>query len=238
MAKKTFIDYALYVLIYLDLFAFAATLSSQVIFRGELISLPNVIGKTLEEARMELAQKKTSLSIASYQFDNRFEKGQIIYQDPSAGSRLRANRTVKVIVSEGSESATVPRVEGRSLEWASQSLKTAGLRRGRVSHIHTPRYAAGRVIAQEPRPGETIKRNEAVDVLVSQGAWEPKYVMPDLIGRNATAVVRRLQDWDFKVADIHHSYYPGRGPGIVIGQSPARGFKIQKRSQITLEVSK
>ncbi len=238
MPNKKLIDYAIFALIYFILFFLTADLSSQIILRGELISLPDVQGKSLEQARLELAAKKTALAIRGYQFDSRYEKGKIISQEPGPRSRMKANRTVSVIVSLGSESVTVPRLEGRSLEYATQTLKSAGLHKGRISQIHTPQYAAGRIIAQQPFASEAIGRNGAVDLLVSQGAWEARYIMPDLIEKNADAVIRRLKTLDFQVAEVHYSYYPGLGPGIIIKQSPAHGFRIQKRNQITLEVSK
>ena len=62
--------------------------------------------------------------------------------------------------------------------------------------------------------------------------------MPDLIERTGRDALRRLKAIEFQVAEIHYSYYPGLEPGVVIKQSPPHGYRIQKRSQITLEVSK
>jgi len=238
MPNKKAIDYAIYALLYLILFFLAANLSSQIMLRGELVALPDLKGKSLEEARLELASKKTSLVIKDHQFDVRLEKGRIISQEPEAGSRVRANRTVKVTVSAGSESVVVPNLERRSLEYAAQTLKSLGLRKGRVSQIHTPQYAAGRIIAQQPPALLEVGRNTAVNFLVSQGAWEARYIMPDLIEKNAEAVIRQLKAMDFQVTEVHYSYYPGLGPGIIIKQTPVLGFRIQKRNQIALEVSK
>ena len=238
MPDKKLGDYAFYALIYLILFFLAANLSSQIILRGELITLPDLKGKSLEEARAELAVKRTSIAILSRQFDTRIEKGRIISQDPGPGSRVKTNRTVNVIVSEGSERVAVPRLESRSLEFAGQILKSAGLRKGRVAQIHTRQYAAGRIIARQPPAENVVGRNAPVDFLVSQGAWEAMYIMPDLIEKNAAAVIRQLRALEFQVAEIHYSYYPGLGPGVIIKQAPVAGARILKRNQITLEVSK
>ena len=238
MPDKKIGDFAFYALIYLVLFFLAANLSSQIILRGELIILPDLKGKSLEEARAELAGKRTSIAILSRQFDTRIEKGRIISQNPGAGSRVKTKRTVNVIVSEGSERVPVPRLEGRSLEFAGQLLKAAGLRKGRVAQIHTPRYAAGRIIAQQPPAEDVAGRNTPVDFLVSQGAWEAMYIMPDLIEKNAASVIRQLKALEFQVAETHYSYYPGLGPGVIIKQAPAAGARILKRNQITLEMSK
>ncbi len=132
----------------------------------------------------------------------------------------------------------MPKLEGRSLEWAAQSLKNAGLRRGRVSQIHTAKYAAGRIIAQFPPVEATVGRGSAVNFLVSRGTREDRFIMPDLMEKDANAVLRQLRALDFKVTEIHPSYYPGAAPGIILRQSPDLGYRIQKRNQIALEVCK
>ena len=226
------------VLIYLILFFASAAAVSRLLLSGEMVIVPELVGKTLDEAKAESARKKTDLSVQGYQFDSRYERGRVIAQDPPPLSRVKSHRPVRVMLSEGSEKVAMPKLEGRSLEWAAQALKDAGLRKGRVSQIHTDRFAAGRIIAQDPPPDTTLARGAAVDFLVSQGAWEPYYIMPDLIAKTIETVKRRLAELDFKIAEIHPSYYPGQDAGIILKQFPVHGYKVQKKNQISLEVSK
>jgi beta-lactam-binding protein with PASTA domain len=238
MSDKKIYDIALYILLYLVVFFLAADLSSQMILKSELVTIPDLRGKNLAAAKAELAKKRTGLIVQGSQFDNNYEKGTIIFQEPSAGSRFKVNRTVKVILSGGSEKVPIPKFEGRSLEWASQALRETGLRKGRISQIHTPQYAAGRIISQQPAPAEVVGRNTLVNFLVSQGAWEEKYIMPDLIEKNSTLVIQKLRGMEFKVSIDHDTLYQGLGPGIILRQSPVHGFPLLKRNQISLEVSK
>ncbi len=131
MVKKTPLDYTIYALIFFLLFFGAAVLSSQIIFNTELVTLPSLAGKTVEEARTALAAKRTRLAVQGTRFDSRIEKGRILSQDPGPDSRVKTKRTVNVILSDGSERLTVPALEGRSLEFAAVQLKSLGLRRGR-----------------------------------------------------------------------------------------------------------
>jgi len=238
MSDKKIYDIALYILFYLVLFFLAADLSSRMILRSELVTIPDLRGKNLDAAKAELAGKKTGLIVQGRQYDDNYGKETVIFQAPSAGSRIKVNRTVKVILSAGSEKVPILKYEGRSLESASQALREAGLRRGRISQIHTPQYAAGRIISQQPPAGEVVGRNSPVNFLVSQGAWEEKYIMPDLIEKNSDAVTQRLSAMEFKVSIDHVTLYEGLGPGIILRQSPIRGFPLLKRNQISLEVSK
>jgi len=236
--RTTKTDVFFYVLLYVVLFFAAANVFSQLILRAELVNVPDLSGRSLEEARALLASKKIIVSIQEFRFDGRVERSRIVSQDPAKGSRIKPRRTVKVIVSRGNEQIGVPSVISRSLETAVQLLKTAGLRRGRISQIHTSRAAAGRILAQDPPPGNIADRTSMVDFLVSRGAAEDRYIMPDLIAKNAGAVIRRLKDLEFLKYEVSYVYYPDTGPGIVLKQSPIAGSLILKRNQINLEVSR
>ncbi|UCC41182.1 MAG: PASTA domain-containing protein [Candidatus Aminicenantes bacterium] len=203
-----------------------------------MVTLPGLIGKSLEEAKNELARKKLSIAQRGVQFNNRWEKGKVIYQDPSPNSKIKINKVVKVILSAGSEKVEAPRLIGQNLQSIGEILREAGLRKGKTSQVHTSRFAAGKIIAQYPLASEEVGRNTNVSLLVSQGENEKKYLMPDLIGKRADFVIAKLKEMNFNVGDVRYAYYPRLGSGIVIKQTPPHGYRIQKRNLITLEVSK
>jgi len=239
MPKDKYFAVATLFLTALILFFGSALLTTRLILKGEIVTVPDLRGKTVEEGRMELNRRLLSFSLAEVQFHDEIEKGRIISQDPSAGSKIKANRVVKVTVSAGSELVDVPDLTNKSLENAVQILAAVGLTRGLVSQIHTSQYPAGRIISQQPKPGEgKVKRLTRVNLLISQGEREEKYVMPDLIGRKASLVVPQLKNLGFNVANIRSSYYPGLQSGIIIKQTPPHGYSVQKRNLISLEVSK
>lgn len=239
MPPQKVIALSQFILALLIVFLSSAVLSSRIIQKGEIVSVPDISGKTLAEAERDLARKRLLLQEKGIEFSDRYERGRIISQEPQAGSKIRTNHAVRVAVSGGSEMVDVPALVGRSLEAASKLLSENGLQRGLISQIHTGRYAAGRIIAQEPAPGgQKIKRTAPLNFLVSQGEIEPKYLMPDLIGRKAGPSLPRLRELGFKVSDVRYAYYPGLEAGVIIKQFPPQGFGISKRGLISLEVSR
>lgn len=239
MSWKPILHGLQFLLAFLAVFFLSAILASRFIQRGDFVSVPDLVGKTMVEAGDGLAGKRFLLQEAGTEFSDRYERGRIVAQEPPAGSRVRAGRNIRVVVSGGSEMIEVPSLIGRSLEAAVKTLAEAGLQKGQISQIHTPRYAAGRIISQEPAPGSSpVSRNSAIDLLVSQGEAEPEFVMPDLIERPAGRTVARLNELGFRVADIRYSYYPGHDAGIILNQFPRAGYSVSKRSLISLEVSR
>ena len=234
---KTY-KYIVYSLSALILLLLSAIISYQVTLKGEMVSIPDLTGKTIEEAREILLMKKLSLINSGMELHESIEKGRIINQDPLPGSRIKVNKTVKIVLSAGREIVVMPRFIGRSLQAVSQQLPEMGLRKGRISHVHTPAYAAGKIIAQSPEPDEEVARGSRISFLVSQGDREKKYLMPDLIGKRATQAIRKLKEMEFVVGHIRYSYYPGQDAGVILNQYPKPGSRIQKRNLITMEVSK
>ncbi|MFP4082926.1 MAG: PASTA domain-containing protein [Candidatus Aminicenantes bacterium] len=238
MSPKRLYDYIFYFLLLLVIFFLSANISYQIVLKGEMVSVPDVMGKTLDEARTELAKKKLLLVQKGTQFDSRWERGRIIFQQPSPGSKIKINNMVRVVLSAGSEKVVVPDLIGKNLQSVDSLIHEAGLRKGSISQVHTPRYAAGKIIAQQPQPRQEIGRDSRINFLVSQGKREKRYLMPDLIGKRAHKVIEKLERMEFRVEDLRYSYYPGLESGIIIKQFPPQGFRIQKRNLITLEVSK
>ncbi|HEX2695295.1 MAG TPA: PASTA domain-containing protein [Acidobacteriota bacterium] len=238
MSKKSLIDIPIYALAFANLFFLSAVVFSQIILKGETVSVPDLSGKTLSEAKAVLEKKDLGLARRGTESNDAREPGRIVRQDPAPGSRIRVTKVVGVVTSTGSQKVAVPSLEGRSLEAAMPLLRDSGLFKGRITQIHTPRAAAGKILAQHPQATELAERNSAVGLLVSQGDREDRYVMPDLIGRDAESSIARLREFQFKIGDIRYSYYPGLSNGVIIRQSPSNGYRIQKRNLVTLEVSR
>jgi serine/threonine-protein kinase len=238
MSLKKTINYALLVLVILNLFLLSVIFSFQFTLKGEMVTLPNLVGKTLEEAKTDLEKKKIHLVQSGVRLHQRYERGRIIFQDPPAESKVKINTETRVVLSAGKEKVIVPELVGKNLQTIRPILEESGLREGKISHVHTPKYAAGRIIGQYPLPEEEVGRDTPVSLLVSQGQHEIRFLMPDLIGKRATSSISQLEGMDFNVSDIRYRYYRGLESGIIINQTPAPGSKIQKRNRITLEVSK
>lgn len=238
MPSKKVIHYILYTLFLLDLFFISAILSFQVTLQGEMVTLPNLIGKTVDEAKSELQNKRVHLVQSGVRLHERLERGKIIVQDPPAESKVKINAEVRVLLSAGKEKVKVPQLVGKNLQTVRPILEASGLREGKISHVHTPKYAAGRIIGQYPPPQAEVGIETPVSLLVSQGEYEVGYLMPDLIGKKADSVIAQLKNLEFNVGNIRYRYYRGLDSGVIINQTPPPGSKIQKRNRITFEVSR
>lgn len=108
MSIKKILYFSFYVLLFLNIFFLSAIVSFQITLKGEMVTLHNLVGKSLEDAKAELHDKKLSIVQSGVLLHESLERGKIINQDPPPGSKIKINKVVKVILSAGKEKVFVP----------------------------------------------------------------------------------------------------------------------------------
>lgn len=106
---------------------------------------PNLLGKSLQEARKILAGMSLSLkTMGEYE-----ESFQVVSQAPSAGQTL----TEPKITVECARIQVVPQLVGKTLEDARLTIKQAGFAVGEIASHATDQFAPGTVLEQNPAGG-------------------------------------------------------------------------------------
>jgi serine/threonine-protein kinase len=200
------------------------------------VSVPPLTGRTVNEASALLADAGLTLKVEEgTRIDPKVAAGQILAQDPNPGVSTRRQRSVKVWISAGPRSLSVPALLGESERAAEMRVKQNGLELRAIAEIRSGEYAAGSVVAQSPAPRSTSAQ---VALLVNRGERGTSYVMPDLIGVNGDRAADLLRAKGFRVAVVGEHPYPGVPAGIVLRQRPDGGFQIAPGEPISLEVSR
>ncbi len=237
MPKKLF-SLLLFFLIFLNAFFLTAVVAFHVTKKGEMTTVPDLTGETTEDARTLLNGHKLVLLQTGNELHAQYEKGQIIAQIPAAESKVHLYAQVKVVVSAGKEKVVVPGFLGRSLQAVLPLLQESGLRKGSVTHVHSRRFSAGRIISQYPLPDQEVPIQSQMNFLVSEGEEELKFLMPDLLGRRISNARAQLEQMGFRLGPVRRRYYRGYEPGIIIDQNPRQGQTMRKRNTIILEVTR
>ncbi len=205
--------------------------------RGREVVVPSVVGKTQAEAEKLLAEKGLILKVSSKRFSSDIPEGHVVDQIPGIGTRLKINRSVKVLVSLGDRKFAVPNLIGTSLRAAQLTLGQRHLTLGNTLYAHTPEGEPSTVVYQTPSPGAREGSDPSVNVLISLGAAEQFFVMPDLIGQPAELVASKARAEGFRIGKLNFRKYPGIEPGVVIQQKPQAGYRLSKNDTILLDVS-
>lgn len=216
-------------------FVFAAV-AMRVALRSQEVQVPELVGNTVNDATQTLADLGLALRLDPNQRpDERVSAGRIMQQEPLPGAQARRQRTIRVWVSTGPRTTTVPPLVGQTERTARIRLEQDGLEVASISEFRSPDYPADAVVAQDPSPTSRAPR---VSVLLNRGEQATTYVMPDLIGMNGDRAAEALRTRGFRVTIVGSQPYAGVPPGTVVRQQPAGGFRVGPAEAISLEVSR
>ena len=120
------------------------------------VEVPNVVGKTYDEAVKALTAKRFKVTRQD-EYSDTVPAGQVIRHDPVKGEEAPRDSTVVVVVSRGPDLVVVDDYRGMTVEDAVIALEEAGLQAEVVSY-----RPFRRVKQQDPPEGTKLRRNETV----------------------------------------------------------------------------
>jgi eukaryotic-like serine/threonine-protein kinase len=213
-----------------------AAASMRLALRASEVQVPDFTNRTASEATSAAAGLGLAVKVdETRRTDPKIAAGRILAQEPSPGATARRQRSVKVWISAGPRSTTVPGVTGESERTAQLRLTQSGFPLSTVSEIRSQDFPVDVVVAQEP-PAKTP--GSSVSLLVNRTDRGATYVMPDLIGVNGDRAAEALRQRGFRMAVVASNPYPGIPAGVVLRQTPQAGFQIAPGEPISLEVSR
>lgn len=197
------------------------------------VTVPDVTGKQMTLARQILEDKKLRVNVAeTYNAD--VPAGQVVSQNPTAGSKVKEQRLVTIYVSKGGEEIEMPDLTGLSKSDAEAQLKKMGLKLGSVYEKYS-NEESGTVIKQDPKAGTKISRGQTVDITVSKGKQSHKVSVPDVTGVSLDAAKAALQSRGLRVGSVSKQE-SRQAAGTVVSQSPASG-EVEEGSSISLVIA-
>lgn len=139
------------------------------------VLVPSLRGRSLRDAKFALDRVALKQGAIQYQVSTELPEGTIITQDIPAGSKVKRNSYVSVIVSAGTsiDSIAIPSLVGKPLGEAQRILKESGLRTGNITYQINEELLPNTVIDQLPRENEVVTTQKDVDLFVSQAPERP-----------------------------------------------------------------
>ena len=196
----------------------------------EIYAVPDLAGKTLDEAQDALLEIKMSYGSEVERWSETVPEGRVIRTAPPAGTQLRPGTSVDVIVSKGRQPITIADWTGKDADAAVNEMRKAGLK-VEVDREYDDAVAAGLVISQSPDSG-TLYKGDTVTLMVSRG---PELVeIPSLRAWGVDAAKDKLKSLGFKVKTKKAGAYLGLG--YVYSTDPGSGTKAPKGSTVTLSI--
>ena len=129
--------------------------------------VPAVMGMQPDAARVAIGDAKLKISKSSEAPSDSVPRGTVIGTQPPAGSELKPDDSVELMVSAGPATASVPKVIGKRLSTAKDLLTKAGFAVGSTRYGSNDDFEQGIVISQNPPAGAQASPGVKVDLVIN-----------------------------------------------------------------------
>jgi serine/threonine-protein kinase len=200
---------------------------------GRYVGTPGVVALPAAAAEAKVEAAGLSFDVAGRTFSETVPPGSVVSTDPAGGENVARDGTVSVLLSRGPERHGVPPLRGRTLDRAQQALQAATLSFGEATYRYSDTMEKGVVLGADPEPGTRLRRDAAVDLVVSRGPRPIK--VPHLLGQDADTAraVLRKRGLDVEVTEENSDTVDS---GDVVAQTP-KGGTLQRGDTVELVVS-
>ena len=128
----------------------------------------------------------------------------------------------------------VPEVAGMALEQGEERLAESGLTSRVSSRRHSAEIEEGRIVMQDPSPGEPAKRGRQVSLVVSLGRGAS--LVPDVRGLSVRSAEIKFREGGFTLGRTLHAPSDER-VGTILSTTPPPGAEAEPGAAIDLLVS-
>ena len=225
-------------LILLFVIALSVTILISNLTRPKEVQIPDLVGKTVDEVKQILEENKIKYVEEGQEYSTEYEAGRIISQDPAyvENRKIKQNTEIKVVVSLGTETTTVPKLTGLTKEEAEDAADEAKINLEFVEAT-SKTVEAGITLEQDIEEGETINAGETVKVTISIGTGIKQVVVTSVLYRDEATAKQTLESAGL-VVNVEYDEDTTRGNGVVLRQSISSGTTVDEGTTITITVNK
>lgn len=221
----------------LGLLIFNFVIMPWLVRQGKETTVPDVVGKQINEAKKIILLNGFHLGEINEIFDTVFPAGYVSSQKPKGGATAKIGRIVSLNVSKGQKMVRVPFVAKSTLEQTKVILENLGLRLGKVETMPSNLIPAGRAINTSPEPGSYSEQGNLITIQLSSGPPSPLALMPNLVGLSLNVAQETIKTRNLILGEIREIESDEK-EGVVIVQYPEEGMKLGLKDTVRLIVAK
>ena len=209
----------------------------------EQVMVPNVEGKELTNALLELQAKELYPKIQLKYTDSPDDAGKILNQNPEGGSIVKAGRRINLTVSRGVILDHIENYIGQNFDDVKINLQTMFTGSSRpLIVLAEPSYKsdqsdAGTILAQDPPEGTIISNPVTVKLIVSKGAEYENARVPKIVGLDFQKLISTITTSRIVYDFTAHIAEDNEKEGTVISQSKENGQFVPNYSRISAEIA-
>ena len=215
---------------------------------GSTYEVPNLLGKTYQEAVAAIADDPdlnshftvTVSEETAYSAD--YEPGQIIKQDPEGGTTTKSETTdiTVTLCAEDDDKVEVkymPDIVGKNYRDWSQTLYNDYNVIVSYKFEYSDEYEKNLIISTDPKSGDELTEGQKVTLYISKGQEEKLVTMVTVTGMSQSEAEKTIQGLGLTVGNVV-DVDSDEAKGTVIFQSVKNGAEVKPGTKVNLQVSK
>ena len=203
----------------------------------EAVSVPNVVGLSQADAKsqIEAAGLEWELNPEKVASDT-VDKDAVASTDPAGGTQAEKGSTVRVTISSGPDSVTLPdNLVGMSPDEARQAVEALGLKwEVNSSKVASDTVAEGKVAQTNPSPGSKVKAGQTITAYLSSGSDQVE--VPDLVCMSQDQARSALKAVGLELGNVT-TVDSDKDKDRIVSQDPENGSKVKKGTAIAVSIS-
>lgn len=205
---------------------------------SDTAKVPKVTGMNYMDAKTIIEEAGLEIKQGDVKYDENISIGQILDQNPPAEEMVKYGRRIYVTICGGEQLADVPNLKGKSLRDAKFTLEQRGLKLGETVRRNTNEFPEDYVISQVIQPTNKVKKNSAIDLILSDGPVVGDLKVPSLTGKTLDEAKKIITDTKLKLGKITYQTNNELPPGQIVDQYPKFDKSANENTSIDLFVSK
>lgn len=199
------------------------------------VSVPNLIGKTEDEARDILSKSNLTFKVKARRSDETVLPGLIIEQSPSVGIPVKLPNEVSVVVSTGKKEIQVPNIEKKDYREAQFEVEKIGLT-AKITYESSETIPINFVTRTNPMVGSIVNQGSGIEIFVSNGPSVNTIPMPNIIGKTEVQAKKILAENKLTYGTVSYDENTA-AYGTVINQSVSPNSAVTEGTKINLTLS-
>lgn len=208
----------------------------------EEYTVPNLLGKTLEEVQADPEiTENYSIEVSSSEFSDEYEEGQIISQDPEGGRTKKGPKdelhVITVVLSAGPKTDVMPDLtKDYNQTSATRLLREMDLNLNiEVKEEYSDDVEAGAIISTDPVSGTELQNGDTVTLVISLGPEIKMVTVDSYVGMNIDTVRSQLSG--LSIGTVTEAEDESE-VGTILEQSLNAGTEVEEGTKINFVVSK
>lgn len=200
ISKAFWLNIVIAVVVFIIIIWLAFLFIKQYSRHGESQTVPNLVGKTLPEAKEELSNLHLDYAIMDSTYDPEEKPLSIINQDPMPDSKVKSGRKIYITINAEHPPLTeIPGIEvGTSYISVREILESKGLKIGNIIYkpfeyrdVFLDMKAQGS--DESLQAGDKIPKGSKVDLIMGSGQGDTKIDLPDFRSLTYDEAVNLIQ---------------------------------------------